>query len=254
MSKYLRARIIEGADVWYCRSFEKDGYKFFKTDNDVVCIDAPCDQKGFNALYKIGKMLWDSDRCSKFEIVAFDSGKLFWVYRPDMYNFERNRYANCFDKSIGDIHKLFVSDKFQNDKVQMDYLRDYKNRFWRNKTVIYSVGHFEKTIKDTQLKEDLDQLHQYFDKTDEAPEGVGFVHNGTRITNPLYDETLRFQVEPLSYYGVDNVTNYIEQFVKKLEIKGLEQDSLAEKISSARAQTNSRGENGPESLCKDKER
>lgn len=150
----LRARIIEGTDIWYDQDLKNNKYyTFIKTNNEKVYIRANCDQEGFNALYNIGKLLWDLDMCSKFEIAAFDdAGKLFWKHRPDMYNFARNSYKNCFVKTIKEEYKSFTSPDFQNDKLETEHLRDYQKRFWSNRNIIYTPHRFEFTIKATRLK------------------------------------------------------------------------------------------------------
>lgn len=49
----------------------------------------------------------------------------------------------------------------------------------------------------------------------EVPEDSGFVHCGQWIQNPFYDETLRFEVEPLSYYGAENVRKFVDDILTK---------------------------------------
>lgn len=50
-----------------------------------------------------------------------------------------------------------------------------------------------------------------------VPEEFGFAHCGQWILNPFYDETLRFEVEPLSYYGAENVRRFVDNILTKKE-------------------------------------
>lgn len=238
----LRARIIEGTDVWYDRDFYNNKYRFEKTINEDICISADYmkPQEAFNVLYDIGKVLWDADMCSKFEIAAFDeNGQLFWKHRPDQYNFERNKYLNCFDEIIKEEYNAFSSPDFQNDKSEMDYLQDYQKRFW-NKHHLYSPEYFKQTIRDTQLFENMKVIRPLVEYNDINTEkyDIGFEHNGTMIINPFYDETLRFEVEPLSYYGIENIEKYASQFKEIIEDRSSTHSfssSLDEKIAVAKA-------------------
>lgn len=64
----------------------------------------------------------------------------------------------------------------------------------------------------SDLVERLDEVKVWFDGIGEnVPEGLGFEHSGTWINNPFYDESLRFNVEPFAYYGVENMTTYLQQ-------------------------------------------
>lgn len=243
MRARLRARIIEGTDVWYLRHFKNKKYHFKKINNDDMCIDDAYrkPQEAFNNLYNIGKVLWDADMCSKFEIAAFDeNGQLFWKHRPDQYNFERNKYFNCFDEIIKEEYKSFSSPDFQNDKLEMDYLQDYQKRFW-DRHVLNDIGVFEQMIRDTQLYEDMKVSKAWLETApqDDKPSSIGFEHNGTWITNPFYDETLRFKVEPFSYYGMNNVLDFVCQLRNAIENKERSYvsspSSLEEKIAVAKA-------------------
>lgn len=40
---------------------------------------------------------------------------------------------------------------------------------------------------------------------------IGFEFKGTWIVNPFYDETMRFEVDPVEYYGADNIKAYLDQ-------------------------------------------
>ena len=235
----LRARIIEGTDVWYDRYLQKNGkYVFHKTDNTVVALHASCDQKGFDALYAIGKQLWNAEMCSKFEIAAFGGkgsnwGQMFWKHRPDQYNFERNPYGGRFDQMIQEEFKAYSSPDFQKDSLELNYLQDYQTRFWDKRTITYSPEFFLDTIQNTVLYENLEIVQAWLDHNGMAsPEELpGFNHNGTWITNPFYEETGRFLVEPLSYYGVKEVTEYISEAKKQITAEKVKLTSLDERIS-----------------------
>lgn len=152
----LRARIIEGTDVWFSQDFKNGKYELVKTDNKDVCITAGClrPQDAFNALYDLGNFLWDSNLCSKYEIAAFEGDKMFWKHRPDQYNFERNKYRSCFDKIIKEEYAAFSSPDFQNDRLEMEYIQDYQKRFWDNKTTFCSVENFKPIARITQMQLD----------------------------------------------------------------------------------------------------
>lgn len=240
----LRARIIEGQDVWYSRHLPQSGkYVFYPTNNCVVGITASCDQKGFDALYAIGKQLWDAGMCSKFEIAAFDGsiasqGRIFWKCRPDQYNFEENRYTGRFDRVIREEYRAYSSPDFQNDALEMDFIQDYQRKFWDMVTVAYSVEYFQKVIENTILYESLKSVRCWLDakgmdNTDGSP---GFEYGGVRITNPFYDESLRFEVEPLSYYGIENMMGFIEQAKSRMHMDKACRDSLDAQIADAKAQ------------------
>lgn len=241
-NKVLKARVIEGVDRWYEHSLEENEkyHLFVEENNDCVCVIAPCNQEGFNQLFNVGKMLWDNGFCSKFEIAAFDKRNLFWKHRPDQYNFERNSYKNRFGSVIEEEYQSFMSDDFQNDELELNYLRDYYNRFWSDKHAVYSVERFEKLVKDTQLYEDFNAVRDWINKMEDKvpldvlsdmsfiPRECGFLHNGQWILNPFYDETLRFGVEPFSYYGKENVRGYVQR-MKQTVLK----KPLSKQIASA---------------------
>lgn len=152
----LRARIIEGTDVWYSREFKNGKYILVSARNEDICITAKClrPQDAFNALYDLGKFLWDANLCSKYEIAAFKGEKMFWKHRPDHYNFERNKYLSCFDKIIKEEYASFSSPDFQNDKLEIEYVQDHQKRFWDNKTTFCSVENFKPTARTTLIHSD----------------------------------------------------------------------------------------------------
>ena len=43
-------------------------------------------------------------------------------------------------------------------------------------------------------------VYESYDFLDEIK--LGFEFNGFFITNPYYDETMRFEVNPIEYYGI----------------------------------------------------
>lgn len=244
MGKFLKARIIEGTDEWFeKRALENNEFDRVIWKNSDLAIRTPCNQEGFNALFNIGKALWEKDMCSKFEIAAFDSGKLFWKYRPDQWNFERNRYVSTFEKMIEEEHGSFISDDFQNDQLEMDYLKNYQDHFWRGQKCIVSVDCFEEILKETVLQADLEIARVWATQGDlrerlslRELDGIGFEFKGFQIINPFFDETNRFEVEPISYYGEENMTGFIEQVKQKIEEGKTERASLADKIADAEKQ------------------
>lgn len=225
MSKYLMARVIEGTDNWYKYDY-KYGLKkfaFSEIKNESLAIGSQCTQKGYDTLYSIGKLLWDNGMCTKFEIAAFDGDNLFWKTRPDQLNFEQNRYEGCFDSMIEEEYRSYSSEDFQKDKLEMDYIIDYQNRFWSNKNNHFGPDAFGLLLKDTKLHEDLTIVHKWLNsiadpELDETLRNCGFKYRGQFIVNPFYDETLRFEVDPLSYYGMNNVKGYLQK-AKELIVK-----------------------------------
>lgn len=240
----LRARVVEGSDTWYDRYLQKNGqYAFHKTDNRVVGISAPCDQKGFDSLFALGKRLRAVGLCSKFEIAAFDGGfgdwgQMFWICRPDKMNFESDRYTGRFDMVIQEELKAYSSPDFQNDLLEMQYLREYQKKFWDKVAITYSPEAFQKTMVNTILHKDLRIVRNWLDEqgTEPVEDAPYFEFNGMFISNPFYEESLRFEVEPLSYYGVENVLGFIAQVkdVIELEDRGV-RGSLDSKIKDAEA-------------------
>lgn len=240
MRMYLRARVIEGTDVWHERGSKG---AFNAISNDVLCIEAPCNQKGFDALYNVGKMLWDKDMCSKFEIAAFCGGELFWKTRPDQWNFEHGRYDGWFDSMIAEELQSFQSEDFQCDELELGYLQGYQDKFWKGRHEVCSVEAFLSLVKNTQLCEDLKYVRDWVDKMEAevpldvlsnmsfVPRECGFSFNGQWIVNPFYSETLRFGVEPLKHYGEENIKGYLER-MKKM-ILGQEHLPLGKQIQSA---------------------
>lgn len=216
MKYKLRARVIEGCDEWFDRNLQSNGkYNFVKTKNENLCLDAPYSQEGFNALFNVGKDLWDAGMCSKFEIAVFVDGRMFWKHRPDKYNFSDNPYFESFESMIKQEDLSFRSEDFQNDALELKYVEDYQKAFWDGRNVICTVEYFKQTVQDTALYDGLLYAKKVLDSGVSLPEHLGFRHNDTWIVNPFFDETLRFDVEPLSYYGVDNV----RQFVVHLEFE-----------------------------------
>lgn len=240
-NKVLKARVIEGVDRWFNLCLDQKGkYVFLDHDNDEVCVFAPCNQNGFNKLYDIGKMLWDKNICSKFEIAAFDGDELFWKTRPDQWNLDKNRYKSRFENMISEEYQSFKSDDFQNDKFELDYIRNYQKRFWEEKVHSFDVNAFKSLINNTLLYEDFKVVRDWVDKKEGEvpldvlsdmsfiPKECGFKHNGHWIVNPFYDETLRFGVEPFSYYGKENVRGYVQR-MKQTVLK----KPLSKQIASA---------------------
>lgn len=73
-----------------------------------------------------------------------------------------------------------------------------------------AVINFEKEHAD--LAERAEAVQEWLlDFGEDIPDGLGFEHEGMWINNPFYDESLRFDVEPFIYYGVENMTAYLEK-------------------------------------------
>lgn len=250
MGKYLMARIIEGTDTWYDYSFKDNMRKYSflnvkKINNELLAIAAPCDQNGFDKLYNIGKTLWDNGMCLKFEIAAFDGDSLFWKTRPDKWNFEQGRYNGWFDSMIAEELKSFHSEDFQNDPLETEYLLNYQNQFWDNKTQNLSPGAFEQLMDDTKLYEAIATVRRWIDKMEAEdlfsdlsdmsfiPHHCGFVYKGQHILNPFYDQTLRSEVEPVSYYGKENMKKYVSNLQRHIEALSPQHSPLDEKITAA---------------------
>jgi hypothetical protein len=48
----------------------------------------------------------------------------------------------------------------------------------------------------------------------DASKMVHFIFNGTAIVNPWLDETGRFEVDPYTYYGKENMDEFARQYKK----------------------------------------
>lgn len=73
---------------------------------------------------------------------------------------------------------------------------------------------YELVVREKRFYERLEQARNMGIQMKEMPEGVGFEYGGMWISNPFYDETMRFEVEPLLYYGIGNMKNFINLFDK----------------------------------------
>lgn len=225
MGKYLMARVIEGTDKWYTYGYKyrlKD-FDFSEITNDSLAIGSQCNQKGYDALFNIGKILWENGMCTKFEIAAFDDDNLFWKTRPDKWNFEKGNYEGWFDSMIEEEYRSYSSEDFQNDKIETEYIIDYQNKFWTNKDKHFGTEAFVLLLNDTKLHEDLTTVRQWVDsivdlESDDMIRSCGFKYRGQFIVNPFYDETLRFEVDPISYYGMNNTKEYLRK-AKELIVK-----------------------------------
>lgn len=220
MSKVLKARVIEGTDVWYdMRELEDGFFENVQFGSKDFAICAPCNQEGFNSLFNVGKTLNEKGMCSKFEIAAFDNGVLFWKTRPDKYQFESNGYVEPFD------------DIIEKDPVATEYLTDYQERFWKHKSHLVSPSCFEDIVELTLLTEALKNIKDQFQINAVPHPNLGFEYNGIWITNPFFDETLRNPVDPVLYYGIENTRKYIEEFKaaeKRVEAEKPSQEIFAE--------------------------
>ena len=242
MSKYLMARVIEGTDTWYSYGFKQGtgNFSFSEIHNKDLAIVASCNQDGFDRLYNIGKTLWDGGMCTKFEIAAFDRDNLFWKSRPDNRNFAQNEYDGWFDSMIDEEFRAYSHEDFQNDKFEMDYITEYQNKFWPDKLLSSAYGPdcFNLILNDTKLHDDLMMVQKWIDNKGAIPTVCGFECRGQLILNPFYDETLRFPVEPVSYYGTKNIENYLGKIKKHIAKESQKHMPLADKISAAEQQKN----------------
>lgn len=106
-------------------------------------------------------------------------------------------------------------------------------------------------VERNSLYDDLNFVRDWIDKKEaEVPLDVlsdmsfiskecGFSYNGQWIVNPFYDETLRFGVEPLTYYGEENIKGYVKKM--KQMIAGQEREPLANQIGDAEKSSTSFG-------------
>lgn len=85
----------------------------------------------------------------------------------------------------------------------------------------------------TVLHEDLEVVGKWLDANGKrVPDDLpGFTYGGIKIVNPFYDESMRFEVEPLSYYGDENIFKFICQVKKEIE-KEQSRASLDDQIAA----------------------
>ncbi len=246
MGTYLMARIIEGTDKWYSYGYKQGigNFDFSEVKNEDLTIRAACNQTGFNKLYDLGKALWNAGKCTKFEIAAFDDYHLFWKTRPDKSNFAQNKYNDCFNRMIDEELKSFRSDDFQNDKLEMAYVKEYQQKFWpRSKTErAYGTEAFKFLLNDTRLYEDLAAVRNWIETKEKEsmnsdmsfiPREHGFESRGQFILNPFFDETLRFPVEPISYYGTKNMNQFLSGLKKHIAAETQKHIPLDDKLQVA---------------------
>ena len=153
----LFARVIEG-------SYEMGG----DMSNTVYC--QPCSQEGFNWLYAQGKKMWDDGNLSKFEIAIFDENNMpFLQYRPDKYNFEKNRYEHKFEEIVSEEYEATHHEEFLRDTLEMDWLKQ-NQKLWAET--------FKSEVYINQLSLDIDEFiydmdtYNYQDAYDTREEGL----------------------------------------------------------------------------------
>ena len=61
------------------------------------------------------------------------------------------------------------------------------------------------------LNQILEGIVDYNLSVDED-EKVTFIYEGVEIHNPFFDSTHRFKVDPLEYYGRENIKTFIERY------------------------------------------
>lgn len=61
----------------------------------------------------------------------------------------------------------------------------------------------------------LQSAHIFADLYNENHKEIYFEFKGNTIVNPWFDETMRFYVDPVAYYGKENIDNFLEQLEKK---------------------------------------
>ncbi|MGM0409143.1 MAG: hypothetical protein ACQEQF_00155 [Bacillota bacterium] len=68
-----------------------------------------------------------------------------------------------------------------------------------------------KRVEDV-AKDVFEKINRGYDDIDYLP---FFEYKGFAITVPIFDETLRDSVDPIEYYGEENIIEYIEDAIKK---------------------------------------
>lgn len=63
------------------------------------------------------------------------------------------------------------------------------------------------------LRDGLESVRNLLDKGFCLRYDLGFEHNGQWIQNPFYDETLRFSVDPVGYYGEEKIRPFVAELL-----------------------------------------
>ena len=89
---------------------------------DPIIYQEECTQEGFNNLYEKGLELKSNNEEVDYEIGVFtDEYKLFWSINPFPLKMAKNFLLDNFEEYAKEELKSFLSDDFQNDKVEMEY-------------------------------------------------------------------------------------------------------------------------------------
>ena len=72
-------------------------------------------------------------------------------------------------------------------------------------------------MNNIKLVKDLNGIHEQFVTCFDTDSDIGFEFNGTWITNPFYDETLRFEVDPVQHYGEENIKRFVKCVVERMQ-------------------------------------
>ncbi|MDQ0271235.1 hypothetical protein [Cytobacillus purgationiresistens] len=66
------------------------------------------------------------------------------------------------------------------------------------------------------MKKEVDYLKEIvkYNESETKKNGmfIAFEFNGVMVTNPFYDETMRYEVKPSDYYGQKNIDSMITEF------------------------------------------
>ena len=99
---------------------------------DPIIYQEECTQEGFNKLYEKGLDLKSSNNDVDYEIGVFtDEYKLFWSINPFPLKVAKNYLLENFEEYAKEELKAFLSDDFQNDKLEMEYASK-KQKEWES--------------------------------------------------------------------------------------------------------------------------
>lgn len=104
--------------------------KVVYNDYDTAIYQEACTQEGFNSLYERGQEIKSNNPDIHYEIGVFtDDYKLFWSIEPFPLKVEKNYLSENFEEFSKEELAAFLSDDFQNDKLEMEFAQK-KQKEW----------------------------------------------------------------------------------------------------------------------------
>jgi len=94
------------------------------SDSIVGIYQEPCTQDGFNKLYEKGLEIKSNNPEANYEIGVFtENYRLFWSINSFPLKVAKNYLSENFEEYAQEELKSFLSDDFQNDKLEIDFAR-----------------------------------------------------------------------------------------------------------------------------------